>query len=100
MERHNEPRRVMEKEMPDNEFPTDLPLLTTDQAIEFIREELGVPITKSTFEKKGMQGEGPAVARYYGRRKLYSRPVLREWGLALSTSEPAILVTDSDATAA
>lgn len=85
--------------MPD-EFPSDLPLLTTEQAIEFIREELGVPITKSTFEKKGMHGEGPAVARYYGKRKLYTRPVLREWGLSLSTREPAILVPDSDATAA
>jgi len=79
----------------DDEFP----LLTTDHAIEFIREELGVPVTKSTFEKRVMQGEGPSVARFYGRRKLYSRPALREWGLSLSTSEPAILVPDSDAAA-
>jgi hypothetical protein len=78
-----------------DDFSSDLPLLTARQAIEFIRNELGIPITKSTCDKLSMLGQGPAVSRYYGKRRLFTRPGLREWSqVALSTREPSILVDD------
>jgi hypothetical protein len=69
----------------------DLPLLTRREAIAFIRKELGVPVTKSTLDKKSMQGEGPPIRAYYGKRQLYSRVDLREWAMSLVTDKPAHL---------
>ena len=66
----------------------DLPLVTRRDGARFIRETLGLPVTKSTIDKKAMRGQGPPVAGYWGRRELYSRKALTEWALSHLSSEP------------
>jgi len=69
----------------DNE---DLPLVTRREGARLIRETLGLPVTKSTIDKKAMRGQGPPVAGYWGRRELYSRRALTEWALSHLSNEP------------
>jgi len=67
---------------------SDLPLLTRTQAVEFIRDELGVPVAPSTIDKKSMRGDGPPVKKWFGRRALYAKADLRQWALSLTSDEP------------
>jgi hypothetical protein len=66
----------------------DLPLVTRREGARFIRETLGLPVTKSTIDKKAMRGQGPPVAGYWGRRELYTRKALTEWALSHLSDEP------------
>jgi hypothetical protein len=54
-------------------------LLTRHEAAEFIRHELGRPMSFSTLTKLCALGEGPPPADTWGKRPLYSRDGLREW---------------------
>jgi hypothetical protein len=54
-------------------------LLTRHEAAEYVRRELGRPLSFSTLTKLCALGEGPSVVTYWGRRPLYSRDGLREW---------------------
>jgi hypothetical protein len=58
--------------------PTDA-LLTRREAAHYVNDELGHPLSFSTLTKLCALGEGPAVARRWGRRPLYERNSLREW---------------------
>jgi hypothetical protein len=67
----------------------DMPLLTRAQAVEFIREACGIPVSQSTLDKKSQAGRGgPPIARFYGRRALYSKNDLRDWALGLTSEQP------------
>jgi len=66
----------------------DLPLLTRRDGARFIRETLGLPLSKSTIDKKAMRGQGPPIAAYWGKRELYSRKALTEWALSHLSNEP------------
>jgi hypothetical protein len=53
--------------------------LTRREGVEFIRQELGIPIAFSTAEKLAALGEFAEPAVWWGRRPLYTRDGLREW---------------------
>jgi hypothetical protein len=59
------------------------PLMTREASVTFLRER-GFPISLSTLEKLSMPsaGNGPAVAKYWGRRPLYSPAELLAWAEA------------------
>ena len=54
-------------------------LLTRREAARYVNDELGHPLSFSTLTKLCALGEGPPVARRWGRRPLYERNSLREW---------------------
>jgi len=62
------------------------PFLTRQQAADFIRGELGRPMSFSTLTKLCALGEGPAPTAWWGRRPLYSRDGLRAWADARTTT--------------
>ena len=76
------------------------PLLTRKDGVQFVRDELGFPLSPSLMDKKCMRGEGPDVAGYWGKRELYTRKKLREWALKLFTEQPAQLGSTSRGTSA
>ena len=59
------------------------PLLTRRQAVELIREELGVPLGLSKIEKDAMDGRGPKPRAKYGRHFLYDRADVLAYGRSL-----------------
>jgi hypothetical protein len=63
---------------PPQQKPSDA-LLTRHKAAEYVRDDLGRPLSFSTLTKLCALGEGPPVAEYWGRRPLYSREDLRRW---------------------
>ena len=74
------------------ELPKDaFPLLTRRDAVEFVRNELGIPLTESTLDKKRMKGEGPEPDSYWGKRELFTPKNIRTCALGLLTDEPADL---------
>ena len=56
--------------------------LTRHQAAEYIRDELGRPMSFSTASKLAALGEFAAPAVWWGRRPLYTRDGLRTWAEA------------------
>jgi hypothetical protein len=54
-------------------------LLTRREAARYVNDELGHPLSFSTLTKLCALGEGPLVARWWGRRPLYERNSLRAW---------------------
>jgi hypothetical protein len=64
---------------------TKEPLLTRDQIVESVREELGIPITKSTIEKAAMNGTGPRPDARYGKALLYEKKTAFDWARTLIT---------------
>jgi hypothetical protein len=54
-------------------------LLTRREAAEYVRHDLGRPLSFSTLTKLCALDEGPPVAAQWGRRPLYSREDLRAW---------------------
>jgi hypothetical protein len=58
---------------------TKEPLLTRDQIVECARQEVGIPITKSTIEKAAMNGIGPQPAARYGKTLLYEKKSALDW---------------------
>lgn len=58
--------------------------LTRRQAAEFIRDELGRPISFSTASKLAALGEFAEPALWWGRRPLYAREELHIWAEARS----------------
>ena len=58
---------------------------------EFIQQEFGIPVCKSTIDKMRMYGTGPKPAAFYGKTELFSRPEVREWALKLLSDRPAKL---------
>ena len=76
------------------------PLLTRKDGVQFVRDELGFPLSPSLMDKKCMRKEGPDVAGYWGKRELYTRQKLREWALKLFTEQPAQLGSTSRGTSA
>jgi hypothetical protein len=85
--------------MPEVELSEDaFPLLTRKDSVQFVRDELGFPLSPSLLDKKCMRGEGPDIAGYWGKREMYTRQKLKEWALKLFTEHPAHLGSDSHAT--
>jgi hypothetical protein len=66
--------------------PNSEPFLTRQQAADYIRDELGRPMSFSTLTKLCALGEGPEPAAWWGRRPLYSRDGLRAWADARTTT--------------
>jgi hypothetical protein len=58
--------------------------LTRRQAADYIREELGRPMSFSTASKLAALGEFASVAIWWGRRPLYTREDLKAWANARS----------------
>ena len=58
-------------------------LVTRDQIVQIVREELGIPITKSAIEKAAMLGIGPEPAARYGKAFLYRKGVALAWARTL-----------------
>ena len=56
--------------------------LTRHQAAEYIRDELGRPMSFSTASKLAALGEFAAPAVWWGRRPLYTRDDLLRWAEA------------------
>jgi hypothetical protein len=77
--------------MSENQFPPDGPLLTRRDIPEFIRQEIGIPVTKSTVDKTRMYKTGPKPAGFYGKTELFTRPEVKEWALKLFTDKPTKL---------
>jgi hypothetical protein len=57
-------------------------LLTRREAAEWVRAELGRPLTFSTLTKLCALGEGPPAFEVWGRRMLYRKADLQAWALA------------------
>jgi hypothetical protein len=58
--------------------------LTRRHAADFIRDQLGRPMSFSTAQKLAALGEFAEPALYWGRRPLYRREDLRAWAEARS----------------
>jgi len=71
--------------MTDNTLSSE-PFLTRHQAADFIRDELGRPMSFSTLTKLCALGEGPEPAAMWGRRPLYSKDGLKMWADARTTT--------------
>ena len=54
-------------------------LLTRREAARYVNDELGHPLAFSTLTKLCALGEGPPVARWWGKRPLYEQESLRGW---------------------
>ena len=54
-------------------------LLTRCEAARYVNDELGHPLAFSTLTKLCALGEGPPVARWWGKRPLYERKSLGAW---------------------
>jgi hypothetical protein len=78
---------------------SELPdFMTRRQLVKHINEKLGIPLTKSTFDKKAMRKETPPPDAYYGRIELYSPKRGEDWAReTLCTAAPANLGTDNPA---
>jgi hypothetical protein len=57
-------------------------LYTRDEAVELIKNTLGIPIRKSALEKNG-----PRIAKWYGRIALYTEPELLFWAQAFLSDD-------------
>lgn len=77
--------------MSENQFPPEGPFLTRRDIPEFIRQEFGIPVAKSTVDKMRMYETGPKPAGFYGKTELFTRPDVRAWALKLLTNKPAKL---------
>ena len=62
---------------------TDEALLTIQDAVEFIRRETGIPITRSRIEKDSSNGITPKPAATYGRRYLWRRAEMLDYARSL-----------------
>ena len=58
--------------------------LTRRQAADFIRDQLGRPMSFSTAQKLAALGEFAEPVMWWGRRPLYDRETLRAWAEARS----------------
>jgi len=65
--------------------------LTRRQSADYIREELGRPMSFSTASKLAALGEFAAPALWWGRRPLYTREDLRAWAEARSRRDRGAL---------
>jgi hypothetical protein len=66
--------------------------MTRRQLVKYINEKLGIPLTKSTFDKKAMRGETPPPDAFYGRVELYKPKHGEDWAReTLCTNKPAKL---------
>jgi hypothetical protein len=65
----------------------EFPLLTRSGAVKFVNDELGIPLKKSTFDKKAMKKETPPPVGYYGKQELHTRKNIREWALTTLCSD-------------
>jgi hypothetical protein len=62
------------------------PFLTRTDAVRFIRETKGIPVTLSTLHKAASAGTGPVpAARYGGRHFLYTEDAVMAWAETLVT---------------
>jgi hypothetical protein len=62
-------------------MPEAEPLMTREQLREYLNNDLGIPVGKSTLVKlcAPAVGEGPPVAAWWNRRPLYSRRDAKAW---------------------
>jgi hypothetical protein len=65
---------------------------TRRQSVTHIREMYGVPVSKSTFDKRP-----PEPDAFYGNRALYTGPTLKKYAGDLITDRPNRLLDDSAA---
>jgi hypothetical protein len=60
-------------------------LMTKEEAVAYLRDEVGIPMTMSVFSKVTMPsrpGEGPPVDAHWGRRPLWKGRTLRSWAMS------------------
>jgi hypothetical protein len=69
-------------------------MLTRRAAVEYIRKELGIPISKSTIDKSRMLHGKPQPDGFYGNRELFSEPTLRAYALSIVTTKPTKLIDE------
>jgi hypothetical protein len=63
--------------------------MTRRQAVQHVREKLGVPVKESTIAKKAMRGAGPKPDRFYGKVELFTPETIEKWVLSeLCASKP------------
>lgn len=56
---------------------------TRQQGVELIQAELGVPVPLSRFEKDAAIGRAPPPAARFGRRTLYTKEQILDYGRSL-----------------
>ena len=61
----------------------DEPYVTRKQATEIVREETGIPLCPSQFDKDAMLGRAPKPAAIYGKTHLYTRAAVLEYARSL-----------------
>jgi hypothetical protein len=66
----------------------DFPLVTRKTGIELVREELGIPLTKSNVDKAAMNGTGPKPAARFGNCDLYRPREFLDWARSLVKIDP------------
>jgi hypothetical protein len=76
----------------EDRHPSHEPYLTRRQGAEYIRQELGIPLSFSTAEKLGALGEFAQPAMWWGRRPLYTRDGLREWVAGRARPRPECFI--------
>jgi hypothetical protein len=57
------------------------PLMTRERLHEYLNNDLGIPVGKSTLVKLCAPacGEGPPIAAWWGKRPLYRRADAKAW---------------------
>jgi hypothetical protein len=88
--RHEAPlRRHVEQRTMNEKSDGGGPFLTRRTGVKFVNEKLGVPLTKSTFDKRAMKGQTPRPDKFYGKTELYRPKTLEDWALAeLCSNKP------------
>jgi hypothetical protein len=61
---------------------------TRREAIEYVRTEFGVPLTKSHLDKDRMVNDQPRPDAFYGRKELFTEPTLKKYALKFITDKP------------
>ncbi len=62
------------------------PLLTRADAVQAIKSELGIPVTKAVIDRAACEGRGPAPAARFGKRHyLYEKQTVLDWARTLIT---------------
>jgi hypothetical protein len=72
---------------------------TRREAIEYVRTEFGVPLTKSHLDKDRMTNGDPKPDAFYGRVELFTEPTLKKYALKLITDKPARFLLGSETAA-
>ena len=74
--------------MPNKDDPLiidDDPLLTRKAAVEYLNNDLNLPMSFPWFEKLALDGQGPPIECYWGKYPMSRRSRIRKWAEARMT---------------